>query len=147
MKSKFLVLLLSTLLSSSVLAGPFTDEMAKCLVRKTSDADKTLLMKWMYSAMSKHPDVKAMSNVSPAQSVAISKKTAAMVTTLLTKRCKSETAQALKYEGGSSFKASFAVLGQVAMKGLMTDPNVGGYLGGLGKYIDKEEFNRAFAKK
>ena len=46
-------------------AGPFTDEMSKCLVRNTSEADKTLFIQWIYAAMSSHPAVQSMSKISP----------------------------------------------------------------------------------
>jgi hypothetical protein len=128
-------------------AGPFTDEMSKCLVKNTSESDRTLFVQWVYAAMSSHPDVKAMSNVSPAIADDLNKRTANLVMELLTVRCKAETEQALKYEGASSFQASFSVLGSVAMQGLMSNPNVTQYLSGLNKYVDAEKLKSKLATK
>ena len=42
-----LFLMLAMLLPRSNFAGPFTDEMTKCLVKTTTEADKTLLISWV----------------------------------------------------------------------------------------------------
>lgn len=125
-------------------AGPFTDEMARCLVKKTTDADKTLLIKWIYSAMSAHPDVAALSNISPAKAEELNQAAGEMFTDLVAVRCQRETSDAMKYEGSSAFEASFEVLGKVAMQGLMSHPGVSEYLGGLSKHIDEKKLNKAF---
>lgn len=125
-------------------AGPFTDEMAKCLVKKTTEADKTLLIKWVYAAMSAHPDVAALSNISPAKAEELNQAAGDMFTDLVAVRCQKETADAMKYEGSSAFEASFEVLGKVAMQGLMSHPGVSEYLGGLAKHIDEKKLNQAF---
>ncbi|WP_237057585.1 hypothetical protein [Microbulbifer sediminum] len=138
-------LLLLAILSSQAFAGPFTDEMSKCLVRETSDSDKTLFIQWLYAAMSSHPDVKNLANISPAQASQMNEDAAGLVMDLLADRCKDETAQAIKYEGKNAFETSFAVLGQVAMQGLMANQDVQGYLSGLEKHFDGERLASALA--
>ncbi len=63
---------------------------------------------------------------------------------LVTKRCKKETADALKYEGPDVFKTGFGVLGKVAMTGIMKDKNVSSYIAGLEESIDAEKLKKAF---
>jgi hypothetical protein len=46
-----------------VAAGRFADDMAKCLVKSTSEGDKAELMRWMFSSMSLHPDLASMSKI------------------------------------------------------------------------------------
>ena len=138
-------LLLCLLLVSSVAqAGPFTDEMSKCLVHSTSEADKTLLVKWIYAAMSAHPDVKALSNVSPEQGLQLNKDISVLVVRLLTQNCRNETQQALKYEGEKTFAASFEVLGGVAMQGIMANPDVSAYFAGFEQQQDAKALRDAF---
>lgn len=138
-------LLLFLLLASSIAqAGPFTDEMSKCLVRSTSEADKTLLVKWIYAAMSAHPDVKALSNVSKTNGDQLNKATSVLVVRLLTQNCKTETEQALKYEGEKTFAASFEVLGAVAMQGIMANPDVNAYFAGFEQQLDAKALQDAF---
>lgn len=138
-------LLISLLLLSCVAhAGPFTDEMSKCLVRSTSEADKTLLVKWIYAAMSAHPDVKALSNVSLEQGIQLNKQTSVLVVRLLTQNCKTETEQALKFEGEKTFAASFEVLGAVAMQGIMANADVSAYFAGFEQQLDAKALQDAF---
>ena len=147
MKFKTAVFLVLASLSASIYAVPFSDEMSKCLVKSTSDADKSLLIQWVFAAMSAHPDVKALSNVSNEKGIEINKRTAGLLVSLLTERCKAETQQAVKYEGPGVLKTSFQVLGEVAMQGMMTNPDVVSYMSGLGKYVDTEALKKTLSPK
>ena len=120
-------------------AGVYTDELSKCLVKSATPADQSTLVVWIYGAMSLHPDVKPYSNMTDAQHEAVLKGGAMLVERLLTVDCKTETVTALKYEGGSAIETSFGVLGQVAMRSLMTDPNVAKAID-VTKYLDKSKF-------
>jgi hypothetical protein len=128
-------------------AGPFGDEMAKCLVRTTSEADKTVLIQWIFAAMASHPDVSALSHVSAQKGEELHKDVANLFVTLVTQRCKAETEQAVKFEGPEALKKSFEVLGQVAMQGIMSDPAVATYIGGLQKHVDTKKIEKVFTAK
>src|SRR3970040_361951 len=112
---------LALLASHSAFAGPYSDEMAKCLVASTSEADKNFLVKWMFAAAALHPAVKSISSISDAQRNELNVKTA------------------IKYEGQSTIESAFQVLGQVAARGLFSDPNVNGFIAQLGNHIDKQK--------
>ena len=47
-----------------IFAGPFGDEMAKCLVTSTSNRDRTKLLKWIFRVYGEHPEVSYMVNLS-----------------------------------------------------------------------------------
>jgi hypothetical protein len=66
---------------------------------------------------------------------------------LLAVRCKKEAKEAYQYEGDSIFKASFGVLGQVAMQGIMVDPNVSSYMAELGESVDPSKLESIFKRK
>src|SRR5512143_2048924 len=117
-------------------AGPYGDDMAKCLVRSTTSEDKTALVRWMFAMMSLHPAVKTMATVSDEQRTAASKHIADIFQELLTKSCVNETKDAVKYEGEVTIASSFSVLGQVAARELFQDPNVAAGLADLGKAFD-----------
>ena len=145
MKVKALLSML--LFSAAAHAGPFSDEMAKCLVRSTSESDKTALMRWVFAAMAAHPGVKALSNITERQGEELNKEASNLFVVLLTDRCKNETEQALKFEGADTFKKSFQVLGEVAMQGLIANPEVTRFMGGLDRHLDTKALERAFGKK
>lgn len=130
---------LALLASHSVFAGPYSDEMAKCLVTSTSEADKNFLVKWIFAAASLHPAVKSISSISEAQRNELNVKIAKLFEKLLTESCKAQTQQAVKYEGPSTIEAAFQVLGQVAGRGLFSDPGVAGYVAQLGNHVDKKK--------
>jgi hypothetical protein len=117
-------------------AGPASDEMGRCLVRATSDQDKTALMVWMFLAVSAHPAVKAYANVTDAQRQEANKAAAVLLQRLLTQDCRAETVAALKADGQKAITQGFSGLGQAGMMGLTQDPAVAKSLQQLVTYMD-----------
>jgi len=132
---------------NSLLAGPYSDELAKCLVKSTSEDDRTKLVQWIFAAFSHHPDVKKLSNITDKQAANYNKVTAELFTTLMTDRCKKETKVAVKYEGNATIEQSFSVLGSVAARGLMSHPNVTKFTADLEKYIDTKKYEEIFGSQ
>ena len=132
--------------AGSVQAGVYADDMAKCLVAKSSQADKDALMRWMFVAMAANPAVKPLANVSAAQRETYTRAAVALFERLLFKDCHTETLNALKYEGNSAMSGSFQVLGQVAARGLMSDPAAIEALGEMNKYSNQGKWE-ALAKE
>jgi hypothetical protein len=124
----------------SAQAGIYTDDMAKCLVSKSSQADKDTLMRWMFVAMSANPAVKPLSNVNAAQRESYTRAAVALMERLVFKDCHTESLNAVKYEGAGAMSGSFQVLGQVAARGLMSDPAAIEALGELNKYSDQSKW-------
>jgi hypothetical protein len=118
-------------------AGPFADDMAKCLVKSTSDADRADLVRWIYSAMSLHPDLASMANISDKERDELNAKAGKLFSRLLFESCRTEFVQALKNEGPTTIRYAFQILGQVATRGMMTDTHVTQSMAGLGKSIDE----------
>ena len=138
---------LNVLFAAPVVAGePYTDELSKCLVRSTTSENKTLLIQWIFSVIALHPDVARLAPVSDSDRSEINKKTAALFESLLTQACRSETAEALRYEGQAALSGSFNVLGQVAARELFTNPKVASGLAELEKSINAERLKKALAQ-
>jgi hypothetical protein len=133
------ILGLMTIISEPVFAGPYGDDMAKCLVKSTTDADKGTLVKWMFAAISLNPEVKSMVTLTDKQRDGYNKSFATLVMKLLTESCKKETQQAIQYEGREAIGNSFRVLGAVAARGLMSHPDVTAYIAGIDKYVDTKK--------
>jgi hypothetical protein len=131
---------LGLLLATGVsLAGPFADDMAKCLVRSTTPADKTTLVQWIVVVMTLHPDVKQFSAVTQEQRDTLNRQVGELMISLLSDRCKTESREALKNEGFGTIESSFGVLGQVAAQALFTHADVANGLAEFGKAIDGEK--------
>jgi hypothetical protein len=120
-------------------AGPYGDDLAQCLVEKSSDADKTTLIKWFFAMAATHPDVKSIAAITAEQRESLNRDVARIFQTLLTETCKNETKKAMKYEPQTAIQSSFSVLGQVAAQGLFSDPDVAGNLGEFTKFVDEEK--------
>lgn len=138
-------LALAAALANPAHAGIYSDELAKCLVASTSDADRSLLVRWIFSTSALHPEVASISAVTPAQREGTNKATGQLIERLLTATCRKQTRDALKYEGTGAIQTSFQVLGQVAMRSLMENPEVAQGFQGMGRYIDESKI-RELAK-
>ena len=120
-------------------AGVYGDDLAKCLVEKTSDSDQVLLAQWIYTVMSVHPSAASLAKVSEADRTVVAKKASKVFETLLTESCKEQTVKAVKYEGTEELGNSFKVLGGIAMKTLMSDPAVAAESQNFVQYVDEKK--------
>ena len=80
--------------SMNVHAGVYADELSKCLVEKTTTQDRTVLVTWVFTALSRHPAVKPIISVSADRIEEVNKNAAALFTRLLTETCRDETVKA-----------------------------------------------------
>jgi len=135
---------LAVLSPGSAIAGPYSDDLAKCLVKSTTEADKNYLVKWMFAAAALHPAVKSIASVSDAERDELNKNAAKLFERLVTESCKTETQEALKYEGPSTLQTSFEVPVQVAGRGLLSDPAVARSLADFANYVDKKKLEQLF---
>jgi hypothetical protein len=119
------------------LAGPYTDDLSKCLVESTTKDDRESLVVWMFTAASAHPAVRAFSKVTEEQLESANEKMGLLIMRLLTESCLTQTKKALKFEGAPTLQASFQVLGQVAAQELFSSPQVSSAMSGMEKYVDE----------
>ncbi|MDX1453902.1 MAG: hypothetical protein R3217_00435 [Gammaproteobacteria bacterium] len=153
MRKKLLAVLAAFTLSAGMLgvaapavAGTATDSLGRCLVNSTSPNDRTLLIRWIFAAMSQHPEVATLSMVDAEDAAQLNKDTGELFTTLIADRCRNETRAALEQEGEQAIQAAFSILGQVAMQGIMSAPSVASYMNGLDQHVDAERLQQAFGE-
>lgn len=133
--------LIAFALAAPAYAGPYSDDLSKCMVEQASAADRTAFVKWMFTAMAASPVVKDMAKVTPDERKAASAEVANFFTRLMTKSCRSQVVAALRYEGDGAVMAGFSLLGKVAMQDLMTDPAVLAEYGALDGFEGKEAWD------
>ncbi len=139
-----LLFLMFCMPSSAAWAGVYSDDMAKCLVKSSTADDQLALIQWIFSAMALHPAVQPFSNISAEQRNTFDLKGAQLLQRLMTVDCRAETIAAVKYEGPASIEASFSVLGEIAMRGLMSESHVTKGLEGMDSHIDKSKLEALF---
>lgn len=120
-------------------AGVYADDLSKCLVKSASTDDQLLMVQWIFSGFSLHPAVQPLVSITPAQRASFDQGIAALFQRLLVNDCRSETIDALKYEGPSSMEVGFKTLGEVAGRSLTTDPRVSQAMQGFLAYVDKDK--------
>ena len=128
-------------------AGPYGDDLSKCLVSSTTPADKSLLMKWIFSAISLNKDVSSYVNIPADTRSQIDKEAGALFTRLLTESCQQQAHDAYKYEGSAALGNAFQLLGQIAAQGIFGDPAVAGGIANLMKNVDQVKVNAALEIK
>ena len=124
-----------------IFAGPFGDEMAKCLVTSTSNRDRAKLLKWMFRVYGEHPEVSYMVDLSDREKKVIDKDIADVFTRLLSEDCVDETKKALDYEGDNVMFTAFQTLGQVAAQGFNVNPIVERSINKFNEFIEYEKLD------
>ena len=120
-------------------AGPYTDDLSKCLVRSTSSNDEVTFMKWMFSALALHPAISSLASITPQQRAEFQKNAAALIVRLVTADCRQQALNSVKYEGVNEMETSFSVFGQAAMRDLMTNTSVSEGMSTLGTYFQNDQ--------
>ena len=120
-------------------AGPYTDDLGKCLVKSTTSDDQVVFMQWMFSALSLHPAVNSLTTLTDEQRAAFNKKVAGLFVRLMSADCRQQTIDALKYEGTAAMQASFQLFGAAAMRGLMGNSHVAKGLEGMAVYFQQDQ--------
>ncbi|HZR61988.1 MAG TPA: hypothetical protein VFA80_13655 [Xanthobacteraceae bacterium] len=105
-------------------AGPYTDDLSKCLVASTTSDDQVVFARWLFGVLSLHPGVGNLASITPDERAAIDKKAIDLYVRLMSVDCRQPLVSAIKYEGLGAIQTSFQLLGQVAMRGLMGDTKV-----------------------
>ncbi|MGZ8993582.1 MAG: hypothetical protein ACXW16_06150 [Burkholderiaceae bacterium] len=122
--------------STGAEAGPYADDLGKCLVKSTTSADKRALVKWMFATASLHPDIQPIAAVSAQQRDSLNKAIGALFDRLLTQTCSQQAIQAFNFEGGSTIEYSFQILGQVAARELFADSAVVAGMANMTKHAE-----------
>ena len=123
--------------ATSARAGVYADDLGKCLVSSTSEADRTLMLKWMFSAMSQNREIAQYVQMAPEVRETLTRETAALYMRLMTESCRTQTRDAARYEGPAAIGSAFGLLGQIASQGLFNDPAVAASISELDKYYDQ----------
>lgn len=124
-------------------AGIYGDELAKCLVERTTDGDKILLAQWIFTVISVHPSAASIADIHDADRERVARQAGKVFETLLAESCSGQTVKAVKYEGSDAIGGSFKVLGEIAMTTLLADPKVAAESQNFIKYVDEAKLKTA----
>lgn len=128
-------------------AGVYGDDLSRCLVSSTSDADKTLLVRWIFSALALNKEIASFVDMPAEVRGRINADTAALYMRLLTDSCRTQTHDAFKYEGQAAINGAFQLLGQVASQGIFSDPMVEQGMTEMTSLLDTDKLKAVIEEK
>jgi len=124
-------------------AGPYTDDLSKCLIGSSTAIEKKNLVQWMFFAIALNPDVAQFATISAEDRIASDKNTARLFERMLTEACLSETKLAMRYEGENALGQSFKLLGEVAAGEMFNNQAVSSGVEGFTKHLDADLLSKA----
>lgn len=139
--AKLLFSILLSLVAFSAYAGTEAEVLSNCLADNTTGKERKELAKWIFVAMSAHPEISDLANISDDEREKSNKAMAGVVMKLLTDTCALQTQAAIKAEGESAIESSFEVLGKVAMQEIMSNQDVSTAIGAYTKYLDTDKIS------
>lgn len=136
-----------TLLSpQAAFAGPAVGKLSQCMKDSTNGKDRKDLVRWMYGAMSTHPEIGSMGAISEAAKTDANKTMGSLITRLVTQNCLAQTQAVIKEDGPQGMFQSFQALGEVAMMELGSDPSVAAAFGAYTKFMDMKKVEAILGK-
>ena len=124
MKKIYLSLIIFFVVQNNSFSGEYLNRFANCLMQNTTERDKVVLVRWMFSAIAQHSALESEFNISAEKSTNHEIAVADYMQYILGSICLEEAKNVLNYEGEDAFAKSFEYLGEVAMMSLIDDPNV-----------------------
>lgn len=141
--TRALTLLLALFASPLACAGTATEGLSACLVEASTPDDRQVLVRWIFLAISRHPELAPMTVVAPAQATVIERDAGQLFQRLMTVDCLPQTRAAFTEGAGAAFGSAFEALGLVAANDLFANPQVDGATAGLLQHVDVELIGRA----
>jgi hypothetical protein len=138
------VLVAGSAMVNTAQAGQSVDALSDCLVKATTATDKTTVLQWTFSALSAHPDLKAMSNVSEEQRTQLDQKFAHVLQRVIVEQCAAQMKTVIQTEGFQAVGESFQALGRSTGEEIIKNPAVKQQLNGILRYIDLNKLVMTF---
>lgn len=117
-------------------AGQTVKQLSDCLVKATTATDKTTVLQWTFAALSSHPDLKALSNVTEEQRTQLDQKFAQVLQRVIVEQCSAQTKAVIQAEGIQAVGESFQELGRSTGEDIIKNPEVKKQLQGVLRYVD-----------
>jgi hypothetical protein len=132
-------------LSTGSIAASPTEAFGGCLIDNLNGKERKKLAKWIFFAIAVHPEIKSYSKVTSNDITDSDKYIGGLITRLLADNCPNEMKAASKVDSQAIEKA-FELVGQVAMRELMTNQAVTTTITSYVNYTDQEKINKILSE-
>ena len=135
-------------LANAQVSSPEASALSACVTRSVNREDSVTTMRWLFIAMSRHPDLPQSARVGDSEGMEANRRMGALFNRLIFETCPSEAQAAFRALGQEgALDAAFGALGEKAMTDLMANQDVLASVVQLGAYIDSERFNALAAPR
>ena len=141
---KIFVIIFLLISTSSSFASQYSNKFTNCLIENTTDRDKIILVRWLFTIVAEHAALKTKFNVTNDQKIKNDRAAADYVEYILANKCLTETRNVLKYEGEDAFLNAFEKIGELAMLTMMEDKKVMKGMERYIQYIDQKTMEKIF---
>jgi len=141
------ILVLISFFHQPVFASSESEALGKCLGDFTNGKERKELARWVFIAMTSHPELQSVSAVKDADRVEANQEMAALVTRLISEQCVAQTKAVIKSDGKEGFVAAFKMLGELAMAEIMGNKEVIKSISGYTKFLDQKKLDSVFGTK
>lgn len=138
-----LALSAACLLCPQAHAGEAGEALSRCLSEATTPDDRRALVRWIFSSIAVHPDLKEFTTIDAGRRQQIESESVAVFERLIVEDCTTQTRSALLQEGTEGFQGAFKTLGELAMGGVVEDAQVQASMSRLGERIDQQRVLQA----
>lgn len=135
------------ILATPARAAPASDALVKCLGDATGTADRRVLVRWIYSVMTVHPDLADLVAMPPERREQLEKDAGVVMERLIAHDCAAEVKTALREDGTNGFGKAFEALGTMAMTDFVAQRDVQRAAEGVGARIDQKRVLEAWKVK
>ncbi|HET8870925.1 MAG TPA: hypothetical protein VFM48_10785 [Aquabacterium sp.] len=123
-----------------------SEQLSNCFADNTTGKDRKELARWIFLSISIHPSIRDLSAADNQIRIEADKSMARIVSALFSERCTATMRDTLSTEGSEGVSKAFRSLGELAMRELMTNPEVNASMGNYVQYLDKEKIEKALRK-
>jgi hypothetical protein len=141
-KRAFFVFFMSFLMASA--HGSEINRLSACLADNTSGKDRRDLATWVFFAMSAHPEITPHMKPETEAAVLVSNlRTGQLFNRLMNDVCLDEMRTVTKAIGPQGIEAAFKTLGELAMRELMSNPEVNKRFGDVYQFMNMPALEKA----
>lgn len=119
-------------------ASPTSEALSQCLGRAATAEDRRVLVRWIFSAVSVHPDLGDMAALDDAARLRMTKEAAAVFERLVAQDCASQSREAIVSDGMDGYGDAFRTLGEVAMTDFVAHKDVAAAMASIGTHVDQQ---------
>lgn len=134
---KFIILILLCFVTSTpAISGEHANVLSQCLVSNTSEEDKAVMARWVFSTLSQHPSIGSMSTLTKDATTIADQNMAKLVEEFMYNKCKIQVKNALQNEGPQAIELSIRQYAQVTGQEILQDPSITNNLTNLAQHLD-----------